>query len=290
MPDSNGPVMLAATQVMRPGRTRIGKLGGNVTLPRTVPLVSLITGAVGFLLGAVFGLALAGGSITGLMYGGTFGAAGGVFVVTYSPMKGESMLTWFGLTVTSRRRQVKVDGKPVTLFVGVYPIARPPAGPVTIVRGATRIPPSQFDERGVQLSAGNRNLALAVDLDLDGGTGPDVSGGQAATGRGRGMRHRMGRQPQTAQTPPAAAAPGRVGGGGAPAGDPLPADSPGARLAPGGLHRKTARPKADRPKADRPKADRPKTGRPKVSSRPDPAPSAGGDPAMQLPRPRRLKD
>src|SRR4051812_44795594 len=110
MSDSNAPVMLAATQVMRPGRTRIGKIGGNLTLPRTVSLISLIAGGIGALVGAVFGLGFGGGSMTGLMYGAGFGGAAGVFIVTFEPLKGESMLTWLGLAVNTRRRQVKVDG------------------------------------------------------------------------------------------------------------------------------------------------------------------------------------
>lgn len=161
MPDSpktpTGPVMLAATAVLRPGRARIGKLAGNITLPRTVSLISLLAGAVGFLVGVTIGFIFIGG-IQAVLYGGTFGAAGGVFVVSYSPMKGESLTRWLGLTIKAHREQIKVDGQPVRLAVGICPISRAAAGPVHIVRGGIEVPPSQRDARGVIISPRNRNL------------------------------------------------------------------------------------------------------------------------------------
>jgi hypothetical protein len=152
-----GPVMLAATAALRGHKTRIGKIAGNITLPRTVPLAN----AIAFLVGGVIGLiagAIIGGTLQTLLYGTAFGGAAGVFAVTYSPLKGESLMTWLGLTVNAKRQQIKVNGQAVRLAIGVAYISQPARGNVSILGSAIDVDPEQFDERGVLISAKNRNL------------------------------------------------------------------------------------------------------------------------------------
>jgi hypothetical protein len=160
MDEINAIPMIIATKVMKPGRARIGSIGNAITLPRTVSIVSLVAGLIGLLAGAVFGLIL-GPSMRTILMGAVFGAAIGVVVVNYSPLKGESLLTWFGLTVKAKRQQIYVNGQPVRLSIGICPVTRAAVGPVRIQKGAINIPPTQYDERGVLISKKNHNISAA---------------------------------------------------------------------------------------------------------------------------------
>lgn len=155
-----GPVMIAATTVMKPGGTRIGHIGGNISLPRTVSLKSLVAGGGGAFIGIIFGL-LAGAGVQAFIWGIAFGGIGGVFLATYEPIEGESMLRWISLSLGSQRGRTKrSSGDLVKLSIGICRIQRAAYGPVRIVRGAINVPPSQFDSRGVQISVRNKNLDL----------------------------------------------------------------------------------------------------------------------------------
>lgn len=153
----SGPVMLCVTKVMDPGGLRIARLWGNVTLPRTVPVKSLIAGGSGALFGLFIG-ALLGGGVPGLTYGGVFGAGSGIALVSWSPLKNETFWRWLTLHYETRRRQITVDGRPVIVAVGICRISTPARGSVRIAPGAINVPPSQRDERGAVISAHNRNL------------------------------------------------------------------------------------------------------------------------------------
>lgn len=157
--------MIIATRVMKPGRMRVGKIGNNITLPRTVAVVTLVAGAIGALVGAAFGLVL-GPSVRTILFGAVFGGGLGVLVVNYSPIEGESLLKWAGLSLRARRQQIYVNGQPTRLAIGICPVSRSAHGPVRIRRGAVTVPPSQYDERGVLIAKRNHNLHAAPVSDI----------------------------------------------------------------------------------------------------------------------------
>lgn len=158
MNETQGPAMICATSVVKPGRARIGQIGGNVTLPRTVEIMTLFAVAAGFLAGLALAAFVPTGGSQKYFMGGIFGGAAGWFIVTFSPMQNESLLTWLGLTVKTLRQQRYVEGRPVVLAVGVSMVEREAVGRVRLVRGAIRIPAGTFDDRGVPRTAANRNL------------------------------------------------------------------------------------------------------------------------------------
>lgn len=151
-----GPVMICATPIMRQGKTRIGRVGG-VTLPRTVEVVTLAAAVVGALVGVAAAMAISSG-MSAFIYGAIFGGAAGWFAVTYSPLQGESMLKWVELQLNTSRRARYIEGERVLLSVGLGVLPHASRGRVRLLRSAVRIPSTQFDERGVLLSPGNRNI------------------------------------------------------------------------------------------------------------------------------------
>lgn len=191
--DVRGPVMLSATRIMKPGPARVGRLFGDVTLPRTVELPTLAAGATGAVLGLVIGLVF--GGLRAALYGATIFGALGVFLVTYSPLEGESMARWLGLTLRSKRQQTKWRGEVVQVSVGICPIDPGVQGPVRIVPGSVDVPPTQYDRRGVRITGSNRNIDEA-------GATPSWKDGSEA------HREAMG------GAPPAWAAPAAVVGAG----------------------------------------------------------------------------
>jgi hypothetical protein len=144
--------MLVATEALRPPKLRVGKIGQNFTLPRTVPAAALV---VGSLLALVFvGLfgALVGYSVQSVMYSAVVGASLGVLLVSYSPMQGESLARWMGLKIKSRGKRPRlVNGQSVRLAIGICYIETPVSGYVQVAPGAIPIRPGSFDDRGVRL-------------------------------------------------------------------------------------------------------------------------------------------
>lgn len=168
-----GVPMVCATSVMKPGRSRIGKISGNISLPRTVPIINLVASGVGGFIGLIFGLAL--GGMESIALGLGLGAGAGWMAVTYSPLRNESLLKWFELQFKSQTRTRYVNGRRVTVAVGVAIVAAPSSGSVRLLRSAVRVPAGQYDERGAVRSARNQNLehegAPAL---LAGRTAPDL--------------------------------------------------------------------------------------------------------------------
>lgn len=144
--------MLVATEALRPPKLRIGKIGQNFTLPRTVAASALIAGGVLAIVSIGIFCSLVGYSVQSVMYAGVVGAALGVFLVSYSPMKGESLARWLGLKVKTRgKRPRTVRGEHVRLAVGICYIDPPVAGPVQVKPGAIPVRAGSFDDRGVRL-------------------------------------------------------------------------------------------------------------------------------------------
>jgi len=148
----NGPVMLVATEALRPPPLRIGKLGPNFTLPRTVPAIPLLVGGLTAIIFAVAFSLIIDPTIPSIMYSATIGGLVGTAAVSYSPLRGESLLRWFGLKYKStRNRSRMVDGKPVRLAVGICYVSPPISGAVGIRPGSIPVRPGLFDDRGVRI-------------------------------------------------------------------------------------------------------------------------------------------
>lgn len=155
-----GPVMLCATQLLsKPPPTRIGRVSNNITLPRTVQLSTAVAALVGGLVGGFLSLLFA--TIEAFVIMVFLGGAAGVGMVSWSPMRGESTLTWLRLTVDAQRRGVDYQGRRVRLYVGICPVLEPARGQVQILRGAVPVPPGSVDERGVPRTRANGNLPSA---------------------------------------------------------------------------------------------------------------------------------
>lgn len=155
----SGPKMLCATKALKPGRMRIGRIAGDMVLPRTVPVVNLVAGGVGALVGLTVGGSFLG--LQGALYFATLTAAVALGLVTYSPLKGESLAAWLGLSIRARARSagsVERDGEMFRVAVGVAPLGRLPAGRVRIRFGAANVAPSAYDERGAVRSVRNGNM------------------------------------------------------------------------------------------------------------------------------------
>jgi hypothetical protein len=144
--------MLVATEALRPPKLRIGKIGGNFTLPRTLPLLPLISGGLGALIFAGLFSLIVKPSLASIMYSATIGGVFGAVLVTYSPLRGESLLRWLGLKYKSSKNKTRlIDGKPVRLAVGICYVKPPISGSVGIRPGSIPVRPGLFDERGVRL-------------------------------------------------------------------------------------------------------------------------------------------
>ena len=145
-----GPPMICATRVLRPGGHRIGKIGSAITLPRTVPLVTAVLVGIGAVFGIVIAILAGAGSAT-LGVGAAIGGGIGYALATFSPLRGESMIRWIMLQITGAAKKRKIDGKPVMLAVGTAIAGRVPAGTIRIRHSAVRVRPGSVDERGVKI-------------------------------------------------------------------------------------------------------------------------------------------
>jgi hypothetical protein len=151
--------MMVMTSVLKQEGATIGRIGGNVALPRPVPIKTLFAVIAGVLVGIVAALPFSfGNPIRAIFVGAAFGGAAGAFLVTYSPWRGESMAKYLSTTTAARLRSMEVDGKRITVAIGICPITRTAEGRLHVIPGAVNIPASQFDERGVRITPKNRNM------------------------------------------------------------------------------------------------------------------------------------
>lgn len=156
MDTPKGPVMLCATEILRPPPARVGSIGGGITLPRTVPLKGLIAAVSGAFVGLL--LTVWSGNIRVISVGiAVFGSLA-VMSTNVSPLPGESLFTWAALTVTRRRTAIRIDGAPVRVAIGIMPVDRVAQGHVDLAAAAVPVQPGTVDERGVLRSARNRNV------------------------------------------------------------------------------------------------------------------------------------
>lgn len=148
--------MLAVTNILRPPPARVGKITENVVLPRTVELRKLLAAAAGAFGGVLVWMFLvgffSGHSLFSLLVTSAVCGTLAVFLMSWSPLKGESFATWLGLSsVTLRADRVRIDGLKVRAYLGVAPLAFTAAGRTRVLAGAVDVPVGSVDERGVAL-------------------------------------------------------------------------------------------------------------------------------------------
>lgn len=149
-----GPSMFCATSVMKTPPARIGRISKDIVLPRSIELSKLLAGGVGVVFGLILATVVVGPSLNSLLYGAIIFGAAGVGIVTYSPIQGESLWKWLGLTVTARKNQIHVgDDLMGKVYIGVAPVLNVAQNErVRIIAGAVNVSPDTFDERGVLIS------------------------------------------------------------------------------------------------------------------------------------------
>lgn len=152
-----GPVMLAVTNILRPPPARIGQISEKIVLPRTVEvrvLVAVGAGSFAGLMAWFFPVGLFfSHSLVSLFTLVVSGGGLGYLAVTWSPLKGESLGTWIGLSAgSSRPGKVRFEGQKVYAYLGVAPLGYLASGKVQIRPGAVPVPAGSVDERGVPYS------------------------------------------------------------------------------------------------------------------------------------------
>ena len=160
-----GPVMLAATSVLKQAPARISRLGAGIQLPRTVPIKTLIVCGITGLLAVVLTGSFLGYHLRGVLIAGVLGGAVGWCAVTYQPMRGETLMKWVGLEVLSfKDRRVKIDGKRARAYVGICPVETIARGRITIAHGHAEVAPGSVDERGGVVPLSERRGGLLLEL------------------------------------------------------------------------------------------------------------------------------
>lgn len=142
----SGPIMLSATSVLKQGPMRIGKISNDIVLPRTIMVKTLVFMIIYGLLGLVIGLII--GGLKSTLYSMSLGIALAYFATSYSPLKGETLSKFIGLSISSSLKSKQINGMRVKTYVGIVPISRLAQGRLIIFPGAVDIPPSNYDERG----------------------------------------------------------------------------------------------------------------------------------------------
>jgi hypothetical protein len=145
--EQEGPIMLCATKVLKSQPVRIGRIVGNVTLPRTVELRVAVAGAFGGFTLLMLCVILLGPSLRVVVMSFAIGSALGVAAMTYSPLSGESLLSWIFLEASSKRGRVKHRGELVKVYVGTQPIGRVAGGRTIMFPGAVNVPEGSVNER-----------------------------------------------------------------------------------------------------------------------------------------------
>lgn len=125
--------MLVCTPLLRPGPARIGSLGKNVHLPRSVQVNVAVASGIMLIPGLLVGFLLSkiAGGFTMIALGGCAGIAAGYFIVSWSPFRRESLLKYAQVTMASRQGRVALvcegsgsTAMDITADVGTCPTCR----------------------------------------------------------------------------------------------------------------------------------------------------------------------
>ena len=109
--EGTGPAMLVCTPLLRPGPARIGSLGKNVHLPRSVQVNVAVASLIMLFPGLMIGFLLSkiAGGFTMIALGGCAGAFAGYLIVSWSPFRRESLLKYAQVTMASRQGRVALQ-------------------------------------------------------------------------------------------------------------------------------------------------------------------------------------
>lgn len=142
-----GPPMIVATKVLRAPRARVGKIYGDLRLPRSVELRSVAAAAAGgfvglivwsFAVGIIFGYTFATFLYTVVLFG-----AAGLSTLYIQPLKGEPLWRW----LLFKARDLK-GGQAAKAHICTTPLPRESAGELKILLSCVEVAPGSFDERG----------------------------------------------------------------------------------------------------------------------------------------------
>ncbi len=145
----NSVTMMVLTDVLRNQRTRVGRIAGNITLPRPVELRTLIAVSVGAFIGLLAGLTLNPGNTQAMFYGATMGGCAGWGATNWSPLQGETLATWIMLTLRRKGGMVLTSKNNERLAIGICYLPEIAKGDVKIVAGAVQVSEGSVDLRGV---------------------------------------------------------------------------------------------------------------------------------------------
>lgn len=151
---------------MSPGPTRIGKLGNHITLPRTVPLITLFAssaGAVAMLLLMLIFTRSPSSLVMAIVAGGGLGWVS----VSFSPMKGESLAKWIGLKMLASRDRMDINGESARVHIGIAPVTRVAVGKFMVEPGALDVRPGTVDEHGRFADVNDHIPTPLFDMDAD---------------------------------------------------------------------------------------------------------------------------
>lgn len=141
-----GPPMIVATKILRAPRARIGKVYGNLRLPRSVELRSVGATLAGslvgtivwiFAIGIVFGYNFESFLYTNIVFG-----ALGLSTLYIQPLKGEPLWRWILFKAASRKN------KREKLHICTKPLDREAAGEVKMLASCVNVAKGSFDDRG----------------------------------------------------------------------------------------------------------------------------------------------
>ena len=156
---NNGPIMLSATSVLKQGPARIGSITKQVKLPRTILLKTFVSVIVYGFIGLIIGLLI--GGLKAMLYSTIVFSAGAYFATNYSPLRGETLSKYIGLSIKAQRERRYINGKLVKIYVGIVPISRPALGKFVLWPGGINISSTNYDERGVLI---NKKYATTTEI------------------------------------------------------------------------------------------------------------------------------
>ena len=149
MSEIEGPIMLAATSVLKPPPLRVSRITEGFKLPRAIPVKVILGVGLGTILGLIIGMTF-GGYKSAIWLVLIFGFIGYISV-TYSPLKGESLARYLGLRLSSSRTAKIINGEQVRIHVGLTRMTRTALGQVSIRSSAVEVFSNSYDERGVKI-------------------------------------------------------------------------------------------------------------------------------------------
>ena len=139
----HGPALVFTTRYLRKGPRRISLRTYALAIPGTYQLSKVIGAGVGAIAGLILGFPVFAvtGTWLAIVALATIGAMGGIFAVSWSPLKGESVLKWFILHTAKRNSLIEQNGGFVRAYVGGAVVRRSLYREAQIVRAYVEASP-----------------------------------------------------------------------------------------------------------------------------------------------------